>query len=62
LNNRRKTLGQKIHPVLYRIGVNKDTDSIWFEEGFVCGLSQEEISFGIISKNALAIRWFQKFK
>jgi small subunit ribosomal protein S3 len=26
-------LGQKIHPVLYRIGVNKDTDSIWFAEG-----------------------------
>ena len=26
-------MGQKIHPVLYRIGVNKDTDSIWFAEG-----------------------------
>jgi small subunit ribosomal protein S3 len=26
-------LGQKIHPVLYRIGVNKDTDSIWFAQG-----------------------------
>jgi small subunit ribosomal protein S3 len=26
-------LGQKIHPVLYRLGVNKDTDSIWFAQG-----------------------------
>ncbi len=26
-------MGQKIHPVLYRIGVNKDTESIWFAKG-----------------------------
>jgi len=26
-------LGQKIHPVLYRIGVNKETESIWFAQG-----------------------------
>jgi small subunit ribosomal protein S3 len=26
-------LGQKIHPILYRIGVNKETDSIWFAQG-----------------------------
>jgi len=26
-------LGQKIHPTLYRIGVNKETDSIWFAQG-----------------------------
>jgi len=26
-------LGQKIHPTLYRIGVNKDTESIWFAQG-----------------------------
>jgi small subunit ribosomal protein S3 len=26
-------LGQKIHPILYRIGVNKDTESIWFAQG-----------------------------
>ncbi|NLW19042.1 MAG: 30S ribosomal protein S3 [Candidatus Cloacimonetes bacterium] len=26
-------MGQKIHPVLYRIGVNKDTESIWFAQG-----------------------------
>jgi small subunit ribosomal protein S3 len=26
-------LGQKINPVLFRIGVNKETDSIWFAQG-----------------------------
>lgn len=26
-------MGQKIHPILYRIGVNKQTDSIWFANG-----------------------------
>lgn len=26
-------MGQKIHPVLYRIGVNKDTESIWYAQG-----------------------------
>ena len=26
-------MGQKINPILYRIGVNKQTDSIWFAQG-----------------------------
>ncbi len=26
-------MGQKIHPILYRLGVNKDTESIWFADG-----------------------------
>ena len=26
-------MGQKIHPILYRLGVNKDTESIWFASG-----------------------------
>jgi small subunit ribosomal protein S3 len=26
-------LGQKINPILYRLGVNRDTDSIWFAQG-----------------------------
>ena len=26
-------MGQKIHPILYRIGVNKNTESIWFAQG-----------------------------
>lgn len=26
-------MGQKIHPILYRLGVNKDAESIWFAQG-----------------------------
>ena len=26
-------MGQKIHPKLYRIGVNKETESVWFAQG-----------------------------
>lgn len=26
-------MGQKIHPILYRIGVNKETESVWFAQG-----------------------------
>ncbi len=26
-------MGQKIHPILYRLGLNKDTESIWFAQG-----------------------------
>jgi len=26
-------LGQKINPILYRIGLNKETESIWFSQG-----------------------------
>ncbi len=26
-------MGQKINPILYRVGVNKDTESIWFAQG-----------------------------
>ncbi len=26
-------MGQKINPTLYRIGVNKDTESVWFAQG-----------------------------
>jgi small subunit ribosomal protein S3 len=26
-------LGQKINPILYRIGVNKETESVWFAQG-----------------------------
>jgi len=36
-------LGQKIHPILYRIGVNKQTDSIWFANGaaYVANLHED---------------------
>ena len=26
-------MGQKIHPIQYRLGLNKDTESIWFAQG-----------------------------
>ncbi len=26
-------MGQKINPILYRVGVNRDTESIWFAQG-----------------------------
>jgi small subunit ribosomal protein S3 len=36
-------LGQKIHPILYRIGVNKQTDSIWYSENalYVANLHED---------------------
>jgi small subunit ribosomal protein S3 len=36
-------LGQKIHPILYRIGVNKQTDSIWFADNalYVANLHED---------------------
>jgi len=37
-------LGQKINPILYRLGVNKDTESIWFAQGSnYVDLLQEDI-------------------
>ncbi|HQH50636.1 MAG TPA: 30S ribosomal protein S3 [Candidatus Cloacimonadota bacterium] len=37
-------MGQKINPILYRLGVNKDTDSIWFAQGTnYVDLLQEDI-------------------
>jgi small subunit ribosomal protein S3 len=37
-------LGQKINPILYRLGVNKDTESIWFAQGTnYVDLLQEDI-------------------
>ncbi|MGI6197910.1 MAG: 30S ribosomal protein S3 [Candidatus Cloacimonadaceae bacterium] len=26
-------MGQKVNPILYRLGVNRDTDSVWFAKG-----------------------------
>lgn len=37
-------MGQKINPILYRLGVNKDTESIWFAQGSnYVDLLQEDI-------------------
>jgi small subunit ribosomal protein S3 len=56
-------LGQKIHPVLYRIGVNKDTDSIWFAQGssYVDSL-QEDIKIRSYIQKRLADKMVSKIK
>jgi small subunit ribosomal protein S3 len=56
-------LGQKIHPILYRIGVNKDTDSIWFAQGssYVDSL-QEDIKIRNYIRKRLADKMVSKIK
>jgi small subunit ribosomal protein S3 len=56
-------LGQKIHPILYRIGVNKDTDSIWFAQGssYVDSL-QEDIKIRSYIQKRLADKMVSKIK
>jgi len=56
-------LGQKIHPILYRIGVNKETDSIWFAQGtaYVDSL-QEDIKIRKYIHKRLADKMVSKVK
>jgi len=56
-------LGQKIHPILYRIGVNKETDSIWFAQGssYVDSL-QEDIKIRRYIHKRLADKMVSKIK
>jgi small subunit ribosomal protein S3 len=56
-------LGQKIHPILYRIGVNKETDSIWFAQGssYVDSL-QEDIKIRSYIQKRLADKMVSKIK
>jgi small subunit ribosomal protein S3 len=56
-------LGQKIHPILYRIGVNKETDSIWFAQGssYVDSL-QEDIKIRRYIQKRLADKMVSKIK
>ena len=56
-------MGQKIHPVLYRLGVNKDTDSIWFAQGtsYVDYL-QEDIKVRSYIHKRLAAKMVSKVK
>ncbi|MCB5258882.1 MAG: 30S ribosomal protein S3 [Candidatus Cloacimonetes bacterium] len=56
-------MGQKIHPILYRIGVNKDTDSIWFAQGssYVDSL-QEDIKIRNYIRKRLADKMVSKIK
>jgi len=56
-------LGQKIHPILYRIGVNKETDSIWFAQGssYVDSL-QEDIKIRSYIHKRLSEKMVSKIK
>jgi len=56
-------LGQKIHPVLYRLGVNKDTESIWFAQGtsYVDSL-QEDIKVRSYIHKRLSAKMVSKVK
>jgi small subunit ribosomal protein S3 len=56
-------LGQKIHPILYRIGVNKETDSIWFAQGssYVDSL-QEDIKIRRYIHKRLSEKMVSKIK
>jgi len=56
-------LGQKINPILYRIGVNKETDSIWFAQGtaYVDAL-QEDIKIRQYIHKRLADKMVSKVK
>jgi len=56
-------LGQKINPILYRLGVNKETDSIWFAQGpsYVDSL-QEDIKIRSYIHRRLADKMVSKVK
>ena len=56
-------MGQKIHPILYRIGVNTETDSIWFAQGssYVDSL-QEDIKIRRYIPKRLADKMVSKIK
>lgn len=56
-------MGQKIHPVLYRLGVNKDTDSIWFAQGTsYVDFLQEDIKVRSYIHKRLAAKMVSKVK
>lgn len=56
-------MGQKIHPVLYRLGVNKDTDSIWFAQGTsYVEFLQEDIKVRSYIHKRLAAKMVSKVK
>lgn len=56
-------MGQKVNPILYRLGVNKDTDSVWFAQGnsFVEFL-QEDIKIREYVRKRLADKMVSKIK
>lgn len=56
-------MGQKINPILFRIGLNKETDSIWFAQGssYVDSL-QEDIKIRSYIHKRLADKMVSKVK
>lgn len=56
-------MGQKIHPILYRIGVNKDTESIWFANGAsYVDFLQEDIKIRTYIQKRLAQKMVSRVK
>lgn len=56
-------MGQKVHPVLYRLGVNKDTESIWFAQGAsYVEFLQEDIKVRSYVRKRLADKMVSKIK
>ncbi|HPN41369.1 MAG TPA: 30S ribosomal protein S3 [Candidatus Cloacimonadota bacterium] len=56
-------MGQKIHPILYRIGVNKDTESIWFASGSsYVDFLQEDIKIRTYIQKRLAQKMVSRVK
>ena len=56
-------MGQKVHPILYRLGVNKDTESIWFAQGTsYVEFLQEDIKIRAYVRKRLADKMVSKIK
>ncbi len=56
-------MGQKVHPVLYRLGVNKDTESIWFAQGSsYVEFLQEDIKIRTYVRKRLSDKMVSKIK
>ena len=56
-------MGQKIHPILYRLGVNKDTESIWFASGSsYVDFLQEDIKIRKYIQKRLAQKMISRVK
>ncbi len=56
-------MGQKVHPILYRLGVNKDTDSIWFAQGTsYVEFLQEDLKIRAYIRKRLSEKMVSKIK
>lgn len=56
-------MGQKVHPILYRLGVNKDTESIWFAQGpSYVEFLQEDIKVRAYIRKRLSDKMVSKIK